>query len=294
MPSQHEDLMLADRAQVVVRRHRATYAAVRLAISREKARIFFLAYSYFRWIDDVVDSSHIALEKKNALLARQRTLISATYADPGGVCPSTLDDAERCLYAVMQYDTTFGGLALLGPILDMLTSLELDAQRRGIFLSGDQLRRIQLHRIRAYSDGVLALFRGVPAVGAENNLYLFAEACDEAHKLRDMLQDIAFGYCNIPLEALAEYRVDLADPGSPGFRRYTQATVEATREKFRQSKKALLHESTTLRAACRVYSLRHEVLLKMIERDGYCLRPGYAFGPNDALCLLWPFGIHTT
>ena len=248
-------------------------------MDRLRANVFFCAYAYFRWVDDIVDSEDASIDQKTTLLDRQRAWIAELYENPESLrVISSLTAEEQLLFFVIQHDLAGGKQALRLSISDMLRSIEMDATRRGRVVSSEVLTQIQMHRTRAFADFVSTLLHQRTLVGAENRLLVFALACDEAHKLRDLIQDVTFGYFNISFEELREYEIDLNDLNCPGLREYVKDKVSSTRASFTRARRDLRHVSATLRAACLIYGLRHLMLLKAIENDAYYLRFSYVLG----------------
>jgi phytoene/squalene synthetase len=94
--------------------------------------------------------------------------------------------------------------------------------------------------------------------------------------LRDMIQDLAEGYINIPQEYLKATGITPEDIDSPPFRDWVRERVTLAREYFRDGK-SYLDELDVLR--CKIagywYCARFEGVLDTIERDGYILRSEY-------------------
>ena len=94
--------------------------------------------------------------------------------------------------------------------------------------------------------------------------------------LRDMVEDTAEGYINIPHEYLEAHGIGPEDLNSPAFRAWVQGRVELAREYLREGKR-YLDDLDVLR--CKIagywYSARYEGVLDTIERDGFLLRAEY-------------------
>jgi len=102
--------------------------------------------------------------------------------------------------------------------------------------------------------------------------YLAVSAAHIIHMLRDTLEDVAAGYFNIPLEALAAGSIGPGDVASPGYRAWVQQRVARARRGFDLGKAYLAQVSSRrCRLAGFAYSARFEAVLDAIERNRYDL-----------------------
>jgi phytoene/squalene synthetase len=94
--------------------------------------------------------------------------------------------------------------------------------------------------------------------------------------LRDMGDDLADGYFNIPREFLEERGISPEDIGGDAFRAWVRSRVQRARLYFREGKR-YLDQLDVLRCklAAYWYCARFECVLDAIERDGHILRPKY-------------------
>jgi len=78
-----------------------TYFTGRLMIDRDLVDDFYRAYAYFRWADDVIDSSSHSDEERIAFIKRQRVLIDGLYNNEQ---PDDLTAEEEILVDLISHD----------------------------------------------------------------------------------------------------------------------------------------------------------------------------------------------
>jgi phytoene/squalene synthetase len=101
-------------------------------------------------------------------------------------------------------------------------------------------------------------------------------AAHMVHMLRDMVDDIALGYINIPGEVLEAEHITLDDLHSLSFRKWIFERAQLAHSYFEDGRKYIAQvKSFRLRLAGFTYLARFEWMLKAIEREQYCLRPEY-------------------
>jgi phytoene/squalene synthetase len=104
--------------------------------------------------------------------------------------------------------------------------------------------------------------------------------------LRDMLEDTAEGYINIPREYLEAHGIGPEDVDSAAFRAWVRGRVEQAREYIRDGKRYLDDLDVLLcKLAGYWYCARYEGVLDTIERDGYVLRAEYGQRHRLSTCL---------
>jgi phytoene/squalene synthetase len=161
-------------------------------------------------------------------------------------------------------------------IRNMFAVIEFDAYRKGRLVSQQELTSYSDCLGKAVVDGLQYFIGyGHPYPITEDRC-LAAIAAHIAHMLRDMAQDTADGYVNIPREYLETHGIGPGDVDSPPFRAWVREQVEQARQYFHKGKR-YLDQLDVLR--CRIvgywYCARFEGVLDAIERDGYTLRASY-------------------
>jgi phytoene/squalene synthetase len=267
-----------------------TYYTVRLMVDRHLVDDCYRAYGYFRWTDDIVDaatsieavasadaaaSSHVSSQsdaERISFIKRQRELIERLY---GNEPPDDLTPEEEMVADLIRHD--WGDNSLLQSyIRNFLAIIEFDAHRRGRLISQAELTWYSDCLGRATTDGILYFIGNGHPYPAGEDRYRGATAAHIVHMLRDMVQDTADGYINIPREYLEAHGISPKDMDSPRFRAWVQGRVDEARAHMREGKR-YLDELDVLR--CKLagywYCARYEGVLDTIERDGYLLRAEY-------------------
>jgi phytoene/squalene synthetase len=249
-----------------------TFHTARLMVDKDLVNDFCRAYAYCRWADDIIDVYSQSDEERISFIRRQRELIDRLYQNqrPVGLTPE-----EEILADLISHDRGENS-GLQSFIRNMFAIIEFDAYRKGRLISQAELTWYSTCLSKSATDG-LQYFIGhshpYPASGAR---YLAATAAHITHLLRDMVEDTADGYINIPREYLEAHAIGPQDRDSPPFRAWVRGRVEQAREYFREGKR-YLDDLDVLR--CKImgywYCVRFEAVLDTIEGDGYLLRARY-------------------
>ena len=249
-----------------------TYFTTRLMVDKDLVDDFFRAYAYFRWIDDVVDVSSQSAEERRSFISGQRRLIDNLY-DQETV--AELAPEEEILQDLINNDRGENS-GLQSFIRNMFAIIEFDALRKGRLISEGELDWYVNTLGKSVTDGLLYFIgNGNPYPESENR-YQAGIAAHISHLLRDMHQDDADGFINIPREYLEEKNINHKDMSDPAYKGWVQKRVELARELFVEGKR-YLDELDVLR--CKIvgywYCARFEVVLDTIEGDEYLLRKEY-------------------
>lgn len=249
-----------------------SYYTALLLVDRDLVEDCHRAYAYFRWVDDIVDISSRSREERVSFIRQQKDLINRLYRHerPEGLTPE-----EEIIADLIDNDRGENS-GLQSFIRNFLAVLEFDAHRKGCLISENELQWYSSRLGKSITDAIQYFIRnGYPYPDADNR-YLAATAAHITHMLRDMVEDTAEGYINIPREYLEAHVIDLENLDSPPFKAWVRERVDLARQYFRTGKR-YLDELDVLR--CKIagywYCVRFEVVLETIERDGYILRPEY-------------------
>lgn len=254
----------------------AFYTA-RLMVDRDLVDDFLRAYAYFRWMDDVIDITSSSEEERIGFTERQKKLISVLYNKEE---PDGLTQEEEILAELIENDR-FEQSGLRSFIENMFAIIEFDAHRKGRLISGVELDWYTDRLSRSVTDGMQYFIgNGYPYPHSEDRL-LAAEAAHITHLLRDMSEDTAEGFINIPKEFLEEHEISPSDFNSEPYRNWVKSRVDLSREYFEKGKQ-YLNSLGVLR--CKMvgywYCARFEGVLDSIERDEYQLRDEYSESRN--------------
>jgi phytoene/squalene synthetase len=237
------------------------------------------AYAYFRWVDDVIDVSAETAEQRIFFITRQKALVDALYRKEH---PSPLRAEEEMVADLIANDRGENS-GLQSFIRSFLDVLEFDAHPKGRFISQAELTWYSGCLGQSVTDAIQYFIGNGQAYPNADNHYLAATAAHITHMLRDMSEDLAEGFVNIPQEWLEAHNISMdtndirpEDVTNPPFRAWVQSQVEQAREYFGRGKR-YLDELDVLR--CKIagywYSARFECVLDAIERDGFVLRTQY-------------------
>ncbi len=161
-------------------------------------------------------------------------------------------------------------------ILNMFAIIEFDAFRKGRLISQKELTWYS-NRLCESINGCGRYFIGNDSPYPDNNRsYLTIIAAHITHMLRDMVNDTADGFINIPLEYLEEHSIGPNDIDSLPFREWVKSRVNQARQYFHEGKQEL-NKLNILRRKIGGYwyCARFEGILDAIEHDGYILRESY-------------------
>jgi len=253
-----------------------SYLTIRCLADRAHRGDAFSLYAYFRWLDDMVDEHLPDRERRLAFVDRQRSFLVRPFH---GTTASDASPEEGLLLGLLRtqdargHDEETDGLLL--SLTSMLDVMEFDARRRG--------RPVTQHELDAYTrDLAVAVTEALHhCIGhgcrspRDETRYIAVTGAHIAHMLRDLVEDLAAGYINVPAEVVADWS---GSPSvhTPAMRAWVRDRVELARSCFATGRAYLAQvENPRCRLAGHAYIARFEWVLDAVERDGYRLRPGY-------------------
>ncbi|HSG16164.1 MAG TPA: squalene/phytoene synthase family protein [Anaerolineae bacterium] len=249
-----------------------TYITGRMVIDRDLADDFFRAYAYFRWADDVIDTSSNSDEERIAFIKQQRELIDKLYNNER---PNDLTPEEDILADLISHDRSEDS-GLHSFIRNMFAIIEFDAYRKGWSIGREELEWYSNCLSKSVTDGIQYFIGNGYLYPDGDNRYSAATGAHIAHLLRDTVQDTADGFINIPAEYLEMHDLKSENLDSPPYRAWVRSRVEQARLNMQDGKR-YLDELDVLR--CKIagywYCTRFEGVLDTIEREDYRLRSHY-------------------
>lgn len=251
---------------------RQSYYTIRFLADRDRVAEAYRAYAYFRWIDDRIDEGEESTTERAAFLRRQTALLEAAYR---GRAPDDLCPEERMLAELIAGDTEPDS-GLQTYLRNMMQVMAFDLERRGRLITAAELDNY----IDLLATGVieaLLYFIGhdCPAPRDESRALAVRGAC-VIHMLRDLAEDCATGYINIPAEFLAANGIATGDLDHPAMRDWVAERVALARSCFHEGRDFIARVGNVrCRLAGRAYIARFEYVATLIERDGYRLRVAY-------------------
>jgi phytoene/squalene synthetase len=249
-----------------------TYYTIRFLADRDRVQDAFRAYAYFRWVDDRLDTSLGTQQEKRSFLEDQQALLEACYR---GQPPTDLSPEEQMLVDLVGNDQEIDS-GLQTYLRNMMTVMSFDVERRGRWISHAELSKYSLLLSKAVSE-YMFYFIGHPDPPPCNaTRYQAVCGAHVVHMLRDMADDIALGYINIPAEVLERELISLDNLRSGPFRKWVSERVRLAHRYFEVGRKYIAHvKNLRCRLAGFTYIARFEWMLRSIERDQYCLRHEY-------------------
>ena len=197
--SSNFNFLVRDSAKITKTESPFSYSLGHLLFLPERKDYLFLAYAYFRWLDDYVDQVNIPSELVKDIVDRQ--IFLATHWYSGEPLVATTSQEEN-LHLIIQQDSNQWGNSLRPMIFDFMGAIKWDTERRYRMPVKRDLQSYSLKLGRGYSSGLLF---GL-GIDPENKKYVgFRDNCGIGahlvHILRDFIIDINIGYINVDLES---------------------------------------------------------------------------------------------
>jgi phytoene/squalene synthetase len=249
-----------------------TYFTIRLFTDRGRVEDAYRAYSYFRWVDDVIDTETGSRAERCAFVNRQKSLLETCYR---GETPKDLCAEEWMLVDLVHNDSELNS-GLQSYLHNMMAVMIFDAERRGQVISQEELSRYSQSLAVAVTEAMYYFIgHDDPSLNHEAR-YLAVTAAHITHMLRDSVEDVQAGYFNIPREYLETHGCSLQDVENRAYRKWVCGRVQLARMYFKAGREATAQvKNLRCRLAGYAYIARFEWMLRTIERDNYCLRAEY-------------------
>jgi phytoene/squalene synthetase len=249
-----------------------TYYTVRFLVDRERIGGAYLAYAYFRWLDDQLDQELMDAAARMVCLERQRALMESCFR---GERPQDASADEQMLVDLIQSDPRpNSGLRLY--IRNMMDVMAFDAHRRGRLIDQAELRGYSRALAAAVTEALHYFVGHGCAAPRSEARFLAATGAHIAHMLRDTLDDAAAGYFNIPRDVLEAHAIAPQDVDSDAYRTWVKGRVQMARACFDAGRDYLAQVANLrCRIAGHAYIGRFTGVLDAIEAEGYRLRSAY-------------------
>lgn len=259
-------------AQITRAASKQTYYTIRFLTDRDRVSDAYRAYGYFRWVDDCLDSETVPRSERVAFLKRQQSLLDACYH---GAAQDILDAEEQMLVDLVSNDVEKNS-GLQSYLRNMMAVMAFDVERRGRLILRAELSTYSQLLATAVTDALLyCIGHSCPSPCGETR-YLAVRGAHIVHMLRDMQEDAAIGYFNIPRETIEAHTLSFQQVDHPAYRQWVRARVELTSLYFKMGREYLAQvKSLRCRLAGFAYIARFEWIAYRIARDGYRLRSNY-------------------
>ena len=250
-----------------------TYYTFRLFVDREFVEDAFRGYAYFRWVDDILDAEAGSKLGKLRFLRRQKKLLrDCMWGDfPPCLCP------EEEMLADLVRNNSDKNPGLKSYLFNMMAVMEFDIERRYRLISKAELSEYTRLLAVAVTDFMHYFFGHDDSTPRHSARYHAVTAAHITHMLRDACEDAEVGYFNIPKEYLSAHGITPGETGSPEYRKWVCQRVHQARQLFYSGREYLSQVSSLrCRLAGYAYTARFEWMLRVIERENYCLRADYS------------------
>jgi phytoene/squalene synthetase len=257
-----------------------TYYTIRLFVDRDRVADAFRAYGYFRWVDDILDAGSDAgillneseAAKRAAFLSRQQSLLDACYR---GEVWENLSAEEWMLVDLIRNDTEKNS-GLQAYLRNMMDVMAFDVTRRGRIISQAELSTYSRKLGTAVTEAIYHFIGHDDPSPCHEARYLAVTAAHITHMLRDTQEDVQSGYFNIPQEVLQARGISPWDINSQPYREWVCGRIQLARSYFRAGRDCTRQvKNWRCRLAGYAYTARFEWMLRIIERDNFCLRCEY-------------------
>lgn len=259
-------------AEITRAASKQTYYTIRLFADPERVDDAYRAYGYFRWADDVIDAKAGTQAEKITFAERQQALLNACYR---GETPTGLCVEEQMLVDLVHHNAEKNS-GLHKYLYNMMGVMSFDANRRGNVISQTELFEYSQKLSVAVTEALYYFIGHDDPSPVHEARYLAVTAAHITHMLRDAVEDMEDGYFNIPQEYLNLRGISPQDVNSRAYREWVCGRVQIAREYFRLGRECTAQvKNLRCRLAGFAYTARFEWMLRIIERDHYCLRSEY-------------------
>jgi phytoene/squalene synthetase len=249
-----------------------TYYTIRFLVDRDRVNDAYRAYAYFRWVDDQLDCGSGLPEEKKLFLHRQQDLLDACYRRES---PDALLPEEQMLADLVRHDQeNESGLQIY--LRNMMAVMAFDEERCGRVISRDELGRYSYLLSKAVTEAMFYFIGHQDPPPEYKNRYQAVMGAHVVHMLRDLVKDLDVGYMNIPAEDLHAKSPFPVNVNSDIFRKWVYERVQFAYRNLRSGKEYIAQVANLrCRLAGFAYLARFEWMIRIIERDNYCLRTDY-------------------
>jgi hypothetical protein len=259
-------------AEITRNGSKQTYYTIRLLVDHPLIDDALRAYAYFRWVDDYLDAESSTPSERDAFFLRQQNLLDACYRDE---TPDSLTQEEQMLADMVHHDHEANS-GLQSYLRNMMKVMAFDNQRRDRLISQDELNAYSRMLAIAVTDALFYFIGNKCIYPQTESRYLAVQGAHIIHMLRDMLEDSAIGYFNIPRELMEADSFEIYEVDHPSYRKWVKMRIEQADLFFKAGRNFLaLINNLRCRIACCAYIARFEWLALVVKKHGYLLHAKY-------------------
>lgn len=272
-----------------------SYGLSKLLLPSGTLPFYCLTYSYFRWLDDLIDAPNLSNSIMKNIVREQQQLVLKLYSGKRLFGMAPLNQYEQMLDSLIQYDMLHG-CRLQIAIIDMLQALMFDAQRRYKIVCQSALDSYSLSLGRAYINAFWALTSDSKFL--DKNVYQVGFAAYQTHILRDFYTDLSLGYFNVSEDELIKRGWSSRELSNTDISSWVKNVTHRAFESFQIGLSAVRRTpNTRFRFLCYMTSFKYLSILERIRRSNYCLSellctPRYEWGKLRVWSLKTTFFAH--
>lgn len=230
------------------------------------------AYAYFRWADDRIDLELSSKAERIRFLEGQKRIVESCYQR---IRPAALAPEEEMLADLIAHDRGNSD-GLQSFIRNFFWVLDFDAQRRGRTVAAKDLEAYSIHLAKAVMDCIQYFIGNSRRYPQSGDRLLAVLGAHRTHMLRDLREDLAVGYTNIPVEDFPAGGCEAICSEEELLRNWTRREVERAAGLLSAGRRYIdTLDVLRCKLAGELYCARFERVLELITRDGYRLRAEY-------------------
>jgi phytoene/squalene synthetase len=286
MKTVNSNTELISEAKRITRKHNIfMFCLGRILLSLKYFPLFCLCYAYFRWLDDKVDSSNISEPEISHLINRQKRIIDSIILGS----QEQIDDlcASEQMLALLLIDKQ-NSRNLKKSVLEMLSAIEFDAERRHKVINKDALENYSRKVGGAFAEFLVnCISPSLVHVNPIDDIRVAAYSAHRIHVLRDFYDDLKRGYINISKEELRKLGTQVDSLQEIDLRPWVRDRVQISSQEFQKSLPTI---SCIKNTKCRILGLftsaRYLVILEKIKFDGYILQKEYNISIQEYISIV--------
>jgi phytoene/squalene synthetase len=195
-----------------------------------KKDIYTMCYAYFRWFDNIVDSSKQSKNDINYLIKKQKQFLSQLYSDNS---PEETFTEELFLAHLVLYDKKYNK-GIKKDIENLIDTFEFDTNRKNKLINSSSLDEYIEKNTKPYVNITHAIFN-VKNIQKEK-FYSIAKSGFIIDYLSDLKEDLEFGYINIPVEDIKSYNINIKKLNDSNFNKWIKDKLLSLEDTFQDEK----------------------------------------------------------
>ncbi len=249
-----------------------TYLIIKVLVDRGMVDDAYKAYAYFRWLDDEIDINLKTLKERRLLIKRQSEIITSSYKHRHLF---NLTSEEKMICSLISKDIQPES-KLKSYIYKFFSVIAFDAERGSRTASEKEINWYSKTIGEAVTDCIQYFVGNANHYPDSPDKYKAATAAHIVHSLRDFKEDLSAGLINIPKEYLKKHGINTLSSYDGRITDWVKNRVSLARRYFAEGKGYInLLPVSRCKLVAKLYCLRFEPLLSIIEKDNYLLRQNY-------------------